>query len=189
MIGVFMISLQQQSIRELYNGLYKKGYPHGGLGFPISWSGIDIKNLSCLDLGCGHGVLGRRFKRYTGVDISDYVIKQNAIKYPELEFYSVDIKEIDVKRYFNIVIALDVLEHFPKNEIDEYLKTIAELNTNMFLFSICCRKSGYRSVDCGELHTCIMTKNEWLEILNKNFKVIDVSEMNRQQTFCVKAKK
>ena len=180
-----MISSRQKSCKKIYNDLYKHGYPHGGLGFPISWSNLDIGKLICLDLGCGHGILGRRFKKYTGIDISDYVIEQNKKKYPELTFYAMDIKDISNLDNFDLVIAIDVLEHLPKDEISEYLEVISSIDSEMFLFSICCRKSGYGGNE--DLHTCVMPKSEWLTEIDEYFNILSVSETNRQQTFCVKA--
>jgi len=182
-----IISNQYQTI---YNHLYKNGYPHGGLGFPIGWSGIDCKSLSCLDIGCGHGVLGMRFKEYIGVDISDYIIEENKKKYPKLSFVTMDAKDVFcIEKRFDIVIAIDVLEHFPENEIEKYLKSISLLDSGMFLFSICCRSSGFRGMNGKELHTCIKSTKDWICLLWKFFIVRETSELNKQQTFCVKAEK
>lgn len=188
MIGVFMTTLNRY--RTIYNDLYKNGYPHGGLGFPITWSGINMKELVCLDIGCGSGVLGRQFKEYVGIDLSDYIINENKKRYSDLEFYCMDAKEIDcIKERFDIVIAIDVLEHFPEDEIEKYLKSISQLDSNLFLFSICCRPSGFRGMNGEELHTCIKTRDEWIVLLWKFFVVKDTSEMNVQKTFCVKAER
>jgi 2-polyprenyl-3-methyl-5-hydroxy-6-metoxy-1,4-benzoquinol methylase len=183
---VYMTTLKRNRIK--YNNLYKNGYPHGGLGFPITWSGINRKYLRCLDVGCGCGLLGRQFKDYVGIDISDYVIAENKKKYSELDFVVMDAKDLNNKfGKYDIVIALDVLEHFPKEEINVYLKAISKVDTEVFLFSICCRESawgGHR-----DLHTCLMSMEQWLDLLKKYFKITDSSELNRQQTFCVKAEK
>jgi len=184
MIIVFMIMSKLKSVRKLYNGLYRTGYPHGGLGFPITWSGINTGELTCLDIGCGHGILGRRFKKYVGIDISDYVIDENKKRYPELEFYALDAKNISSKLgEFDIVIAIDTFEHFPQSEIEEHLKAISGIKAGFFLFSICCRESGFAK----GLHTCLMSREKWLLMIGDYFKIVDSSELNRQSTFCVKA--
>lgn len=174
---------------EIYNRLYRRGYPHGGLGFPITWSKIKCEELKCLDIGCGHGILCKRFKKYVGIDISDYVIDRNKENFHEIEFYALDILALHQQAFsgFDLVLAIDVLEHLPAEEIFLYLSTISDLNAKMYLFSICCRKSGYRGPNGEELHKCILTPDEWMELLEINFKIVDSSEMNRQSTFCVKA--
>lgn len=185
-----MISCQQKSNRQIYNELYEKGYPTGGPGFPISWSGIDCSQLRCLDIGCGHAVLCKRFKHYTGCDISDYIISEDLLKYPESDFFPIDAKFCHLmKREFDIVLAIDTLEHFPSEEIEQYLESISKVNTRMFLFSICCRPAGIKGIDGEQLHTCIKSREEWIELLDRYFNIIDKSELNRQQTFCVKAEK
>jgi len=171
----------------VYNELYKNGYPHGGLGFPLTWAGVFPKELNCLDIGCGHGILCKRFKKYVGVDISDYVIEENKKKYPGIEFYAKDAKDIKDERIFDVVLAIDTLEHFPEKEIEWYLEAISKITTEYYLFSICCRKSGYKASDGGELHTCLLNQGQWLELLANYFIIRRCSEMNRQQTFCVKA--
>lgn len=177
-----------ENLNHVYNQLYQSGYPHGGLGFPISWSKIKCKDLTCLDIGCGHGILGKKFKKYVGVDISDFVIRKNKEKYPELKFYHKDILNLPNLGKFDIVIAIDVLEHFPEEIIEDYLKKIAEIEAKTFLFSICCRGSGFKSFNGEDLHTCIKTKEEWLILLKEYFEIIDHSELNRQKTFCVRCK-
>lgn len=184
------MTTETQNNKEIYNLLYSNGYPHGGLGFPIKWSGIQCDELTCLDIGCGHGILCKRFKKYVGIDVSDYIINRNKKKYPGIEFYSSDIIDITPKyfEHFDIVISIDVLEHLPKNEIEKYLKKISEIETDLFLFSICCRKSGYRSTDNGELHTCLMSMEEWIKKITVYFKICSYSELNGQKTFCIMGK-
>lgn len=176
--------------KEIYNELYKRGYPHGGLGFPISWSGYDCKTMTALDVGCGHGNLAGYFREYVGVDISDYVIKENSGKYQTGIFYAMDI--INVGQFFgtpfDVVLAIDVLEHFEKEKIDDYLKAIAGIPAREYLFSICCRESGFKDMNGNGLHLCVMSMPEWLKTIEKYFEIIAVSEMNAQKTFCIKVK-
>jgi cyclopropane fatty-acyl-phospholipid synthase-like methyltransferase len=176
---------------DIYNHLYKNGYPHGGLGFPIEWSGIDCSKLSVIDLGCGHGILCKRFKEYVGIDFSSVVIKEDTAKYPNVKFYVMDIIDVNnyISEYFDLVLAIDVLEHLPKDKIEDYLKAISEINGNEYLFSICCRESGFKDMNGNNLHLCVIDKNDWIKLLSKYFNVINTSDYNSQKTFCVKLRK
>jgi 2-polyprenyl-3-methyl-5-hydroxy-6-metoxy-1,4-benzoquinol methylase len=90
----------------------------------------NIKPNSVLDIGCGEGrFLGLLCSniRKVGVDLSPRPIKFAQAFHPNLEFYSIDANEL--KEVFDVVTAIEVLEHVPDEEVTNFLKTL-EKRTN-----------------------------------------------------------
>jgi SAM-dependent methyltransferase len=173
---------------EKYDFLYEKGYPPGDPISPIKWANKEDENLKILDIGCGRGVLSNKFKDYTGIDVSGFVIELNNKKRLNGKYYNCGILNAknlfkDIK--FDLAVALDVLEHLPKTNLDEYLHSLSQINAKEFLFSICCRDSFFRDKDNNSLHLTILTREEWVDNLNKYFDIINVSELNKQKTFSI----
>lgn len=109
----------------------------------------------CLDFGCGNGVflptLSSVFKKVIAVDIetkeAELVIKKYNLKNVELIKGDLNIIDIPLDK-FNLVVALDVLEHFkniiiPIDKIKSILKNNGCLITSLpteNLFTILTRK-------------------------------------------------
>jgi 2-polyprenyl-3-methyl-5-hydroxy-6-metoxy-1,4-benzoquinol methylase len=78
-----------------------------------------------LDVGCGDGrLLGVLDKdiRKTGVDFSKKAIAFASAFHPEIEFLYKDAR--GVEKEFDVVIAMEVLEHIPVKEVSNFLKTL-----------------------------------------------------------------
>ena len=92
-----------------------------------------IKNLisglnpfSVLDLGCGDGhllgILPGTIKRRVGVDFSESAIRFARAFHPEVEFQTETSPLGDEK--FDVVTAVEVLEHIPDRGREEFLREI-----------------------------------------------------------------
>ena len=166
-----------------YDDLYTNGYPSGAPGAPILWAGLNNKRLSVLDLGCGLGVIANKYVHYTGIDISQKVINKNKGKHGE--YYLIPISEAYMLGQFDLVLALDTLEHIPEKHIDDTLEAIEKIEAKQYLFSICCRASRIKDKDGNQLHQTIKSRYWWIKELWKHFVVLRASEYNKQRTFYV----
>ena len=172
---------------DRYNALYAQGYPAGAPAAGLEWAGLVDRALRVLDIGCGWATLARRFDHYVGIDVSDYVIARNRATQPgRFEVCgALDAWRLFDGESFDLVLAADVLEHFPLATLDTYLANLAKLDAPLFLFSICCRASGFKDSKGEGLHLSVLPRAGWLERLAPYFDVISLSESNRQQTFHV----
>lgn len=72
---------------------------------------------SVLELGCGFGqytaMLGKKFKRIVGVDLSGKNIKyaKKNIKSSKYQFFMANAEEFNVNRKFDTILMLSLLEH------------------------------------------------------------------------------
>lgn len=82
---------------------------------------------SVLDVGCGDGVLlaslPRSIKERVGVDINSRAIAFARAFSPDVEFRNQPIEDVD--EVFDVVCAVEVLEHIPDRDIDNILRAIA----------------------------------------------------------------
>jgi SAM-dependent methyltransferase len=181
--------LRQDEQREAarYNALYARGYPAGASAAGLAWAEITEARLRVLDVGCGWAPLATRFDDYTGIDVSDYVIAHNRATLPGrfMVCGALDAWRVFADEVFGLVVALDVLEHFPAESLDDYLSSLAKIDSPLFLFSICCRPSVLKDVNGGALHLSVFSRDDWLIRLAGHFSVYAASELNRQQTFHV----
>src|SRR5882762_539508 len=92
----------------------------GGLAY------LDLAKPRILDLGCGSGWLSAvlaQFGPTTGVDLSDYAVREASKRYPWVRFHAANIlewKEGSQLGEFDIVVSQEVIEHVPDQM--EYLK-------------------------------------------------------------------
>ena len=94
-------------------------------------------NQNILDFGCGTGVmsykLGKLNHTITAIDLdlSPKNILSELIDYPNtINFVEGDIFNQKFNQKFDIIIALDVLEHIPLNILPSYLNLFKELMTD-----------------------------------------------------------
>ncbi len=129
----------REPIYEKYYSAFKKGEPRERFGFlhlrlwynekylPLL-RGFD-RNAPLLDLGCGQGFMLRYLKsagftNLTGIDISGEQVEKarssgfNAIKADAFTFLKENENQIE------IIVAIDVIEHFKKEELFELLNLI-----------------------------------------------------------------
>lgn len=87
-----------------------------------------LKVNSVLDVGCGEGrflgLLDSRINRKVGVDLSERAIGFAKAFHPNIEFLAKDSSEIDEK--FDMVTAIEVLEHIPDEEVNGFFKKLAD---------------------------------------------------------------
>lgn len=89
------------------------------------------RNISILDLGCGHGAFiyfmkEAGYKNVVGVDISpEQVQKANALNIPEVAQGDLLEYLIDLNNETqDCVISFDVIEHFNKNELFMFIEQV-----------------------------------------------------------------
>ncbi|MFH1457231.1 MAG: class I SAM-dependent methyltransferase [Patescibacteria group bacterium] len=144
----------------------------------------------CLDFGCGNGVflptLSSIFQKVIAVDLetqeTKQIIKKYNLKNVELITGDLDVLELP-KNKFDLVVALDVLEHFKNaeaqvNKIKSILKKESYLITSLpteNLFTILTRKVSGQPKPFDHYH-----KGKDIEkmIKNKNFYNIDRKILN-----------
>ena len=126
----------REPLYEKYYSAFKKGEPRERLGFlhlklwynekylPL-FKGY-ARNAPLLDLGCGQGFMLRYLKsagftNLTGIDISEEQVERakasgfNAIHADAFSFLR------ENENQFEIIVAIDMLEHFKKEELYELL--------------------------------------------------------------------
>lgn len=100
------------------------------------------ENASVLDLGCGMGepiipYLLNKSYIVTGVDGSAKLIELARLRYPEVEFILSDMRELNISKKFDLVIAWHSLFHLPKEDQRLMFKAIASYlkKGGVFLFT------------------------------------------------------
>jgi len=90
---------------------------------------------SVLDAGCGSGIVPSLLSAYkactgVGIDIRKECIEFASGKTPAFKFYQGDIRDFSVDSQFDVVLCMEVLEHFEPqdrikiiNRLDDHLKS------------------------------------------------------------------
>ncbi|BAZ65647.1 MAG: class I SAM-dependent methyltransferase [Pelatocladus maniniholoensis HA4357-MV3] len=97
-----------------------------------NWLPTD-RSIKILDVGCGEGALltflkEKGYNNLTGLDISE----QNVAICQELgltfvqKFDAKQLNEFEKAEEFDVIFALDILEHLPKQSASQFLKQIRE---------------------------------------------------------------
>ncbi len=85
-----------------------------------------LNPASVLDVGCGEGrflgLLNNEIDRKVGVDLSERPILFAKAFHPEIEFHAKNAA--DLQETFDIVTAIEVLEHIPDEQITQFLSTV-----------------------------------------------------------------
>lgn len=155
-----------------YSKLYESGYPAGQPDSLVDWAYPRTQRTErTIDLGCGRAGLASRFDDYTGVDVSEYVVKANRVKYPSKIFYHGSLHELDFlndDEFINAFCA-DVMEHIPEENVDDVLSSIAGLNVERFFFGISTRPSKILDDNGNNLHLTIQDGLWWSERMAEFF--------------------
>lgn len=119
-----MVRVKEENINtvEFWNGL------HAGIHnrsirvqferfFQLGFLPTD-KSVSVLDVGVGNanhfGDLKEEYPlvKFSGLDFSDACVEKNKGKYPDSNFYCVDIDKEDVPEVFDYIVSMHSFEHF-----------------------------------------------------------------------------
>ncbi len=157
---------------EKYSLLYKNNYPIGAPMRLIKLFNID-KNKKCIDLGCGRASLSKYFSKYTGIDVSAFIVKQNQSTRTGLFLHQSLDNLYEITEAYDVAICSDVMEHIPEDEIHNVLKSISSLNVQNYYFAISTRKSVFLDMNGNNLHLSVLTASEWINHLSNYFKVIE----------------
>ena len=93
---------------------------------------------SVLDIGCGTGELLDYLNPKTGVgvDISPEMIRLAKKKFNKYEFNASDFDKIDLKKGFDLIIIIDVIEHLGNiNKTLSKIKRVSKENTTIIISS------------------------------------------------------
>lgn len=87
--------------------------------------GIDISEISLLDVGCGTGHYAKPFcdaggTHYTGIDIVDTLFDGLLKRFPEFKFLQIDVSTTQIPGNYNLIIAMDVLQHITNETKFQY---------------------------------------------------------------------
>jgi 2-polyprenyl-3-methyl-5-hydroxy-6-metoxy-1,4-benzoquinol methylase len=88
---------------------------------------------SIVDVGCGDGrftsELSQLFpnKRVVGIDYSEKAINLAKAMNPIIPFFTIDITKEKHPEKFDVVVLMEVLEHIPLDEVNDFIKSISDL--------------------------------------------------------------
>lgn len=133
---------------------------------------------SVLEVGCGDGrvigMLDRGIDRRVGVDLSKQAIRFAKAFHQDVEFLSLDAREL--KETFDVVLAIEVLEHIPDDQINTFLKSL-EKRTNSDGYVVLSvpttivplNKKHYRHYDLSLLQKQLEEARVHLDIVNVEY--------------------
>lgn len=127
-----MMSVEKKYWDQRYNDGGTSGPGHKGDNHIFKWKVIDKYSpflQSVVDVGCGDLSFweGRECESYTGIDISNTIIKKNMIRCPNWEFIC-EKAEIEIKGlHKEAVFCMSVLFHIM--DLDTYIQILKNLCT------------------------------------------------------------
>jgi predicted TPR repeat methyltransferase len=179
------------------NILTKKGYENAYIEYDSLYGKIlpNDRNAAILDVGCGTGYFlyylkKRAYKNYLGIDVSAQQVefcKKNISVNVELADAISFLK--GKKGEYSVVVAHDVLEHIPKQDVFTFLELIyGALNKNGIFIIRVPNMSNPFSLDSRYrdfTHETGFTEKSLYQILsNVGFRGIDISSTNiRKDSF------
>lgn len=144
--------------------------------FLVSTLGITPDD-SVLDFGCAKGFLVRALRLFDipayGVDISGYAISKAPSDISEYCSQISSSRDLLNGRFYNWVLAKDVLEHLSSEQIDEFLNVMHEQASHLFLAIPLGRdntsgKFVIPAYDNDISHITAKTQNWWQEKFQNN---------------------
>lgn len=134
-----------------------------------------------LDVGCAFGYLIREvlpfFDETYGCDVSKYAIERarKVVPASELKVMDLDQTFLYPKEYFNVVTALDILEH-TRNLDENFMKVSASVKRGGYLIVSLPIDSWPRKLfgflDKDKSHISISTESDLIKVVKKNGFVI-----------------
>src|SRR5437867_3812066 len=133
-----------------------------------------------LDIGCAFGAflsaLDSRWQRF-GADVSQYATDEARLKNPDVAFAHADIGHIPFPGPFDIITALDVIEHVPSLElVASVVKSkLAPQGHFIFVVPVYDGPTGpiIRLLDKDETHVHKRSRDFWLGWAEKNFALVE----------------
>jgi len=99
----------------------------------------ELKPKSILDIGCGEGrflgLLNNQIVKKVGVDLASKPIMFARAFHPEIDFHVENAA--DIKDEFDVVTAIEVLEHIPDDEVTQFFNVISNVTKNKGHVLIC----------------------------------------------------
>jgi len=158
------------------------------------------KEDNILEIGCTYGYLFKYLKDYPnkyGIDISEHAIKQARLLSQGAEYKVMDAQKLDFRdNFFSLIIAIDVMEHLknPEKAIKETSRVLKK--EGLFIMVTPNLESCSRKIK-GEkwfayqdkTHISILTKEQWIELLEKNnftikkIRTIDMFDMPQKKIY------
>jgi len=141
------------------------------------WVAPFVKNLYCLDAGCGSGygtyyLADSGAKKIVGIDNFDKAINyaKKYYKRENLEYTVMDVRNLEFRdNIFDALISFDVLEHLKEMDQEKFLSEIKRvIRPNGILFIGCPNKK--LSQGANPYHLRGLTKAEFEQILREHFK-------------------
>ena len=138
------------------------------------WLG-HFKPKTVLDLGCGLGMYGFALSTYgadyQGLEVSKWAI-ENTI-YKNLKIKHGDVRDPHDFKDFDLVLAIDILEHIEEKDLNQVLGNIKTYGKN-FLFSI--PWLGNPDLDKDLTHKIKKSREWWINKLTNHFKIKEVPD-------------
>ncbi len=127
------------------------------------------ENETVLDFGCAKGYMVKAFRllgvKAYGYDVSEYAVANaDPVVKPFLYNFLPDAGE------FGLVIAKDVLEHIPKEELQSTLKTLRELTTQVLFVVVPLGDNGVfriREYELDRTHVVKEDEEWWINQFNQ----------------------
>lgn len=161
---------KELSYGQVYNDLYRDGYPDGPAQAVWRWRPLPATVGSILDLGCGRGALGLEIPnpiRIYGIDVAEAAIKKmsDARKKSYERLAVCDLTKEAPRNwpYAAMLFCVDVLEHIKREDVEVFWRNaISILKRRAWVrLSIGVVKSGFRHKHYGELHRNLWGFQDW----------------------------
>ena len=147
-----------------------KGSMKYELTIPAAVSAADkiqpIRNI--LDHGCGKGGL-----------VS--VLNENDLVLGQAYGYDPAVKEFErnPRKFYDLVISIDVFEHIGRDYISSTIAEIKKINTGFFFFCIDLLPANKKTHDGRNAHFLIAPSDWWTQQIKSHFKIVTAIEVGQ----------
>jgi len=147
---------------------------------------IDITNsTSIIDFGCGKA---KYYFEEVRVDQQNYNNIQDYWKIKNYFLYDPGVSYFSnyPNKKADGVICVDVVEHIPENDMQNFLMEIFKLSNKFVFIVIACYPANKKLPDGRNVHLCIKSPDEWQKIF---FNIKQYYPKIRQFIICAKSRK